>query len=436
MNLVARRFLYLGAFALFTALAPIVIRVARGDRFDLRTFHWMSSGGLVVASDPNGAHILIDGRVRSGLTPHSYRSLAPGSYELAIDRSTTMPWQMRIAIQVRQTLQIYATLLPRTPASTSVIASDVVSATSDPRGQRIVLLRSVALNRYAVDRYDRSGSLLHRLAIVEAASPPDVSWSIHGKYIALINDQGPLFVIEAASGQLLRVPAPFDGADRIAWDQASETVLYLLRRGTVWSIDFRNASITSLASPNVLDAAICNQSLMLLRTSAGGEVQLDRRTTPFGTASTGSLTVAMIGARRILGCGRSTIVASDEAVAAIDERGTVAATMATSNVRSISWSLGRSFAIITTPTEVWSYDARTDQFRLEARYTDVKAVAWHPRRPVVLIWSDDQTSVLDLEARSARSGVPPALTATRAVFPIDDTHLGLIVDRGIVELEL
>ncbi|MBL7036224.1 PEGA domain-containing protein [Candidatus Microgenomates bacterium] len=105
--------------------------IARGYRFDIKTFKFSPNGILVAKSEPDGASIYINGEL-SGAT-NSNISLPPGSYDVEMTQSGYTTWKKRLTIEKEEVVQVTAQLFKIAPslspitfdgANNPIIASD------------------------------------------------------------------------------------------------------------------------------------------------------------------------------------------------------------------------------------------------------------------------------------------------------------------------
>lgn len=101
-------FLVIGVFGYFAIL------LARGYRFNSKTFKFNPNGILVIKSDPSGAQIFVDGDLK-GATDSNI-SLAPGMYDVNIKKDGYIPWYKRLKIEKEIVTEANLSLFKSTPA--------------------------------------------------------------------------------------------------------------------------------------------------------------------------------------------------------------------------------------------------------------------------------------------------------------------------------
>lgn len=107
------------------SLGYLVILLARGYRFDLKTLKFNPNGILVIKSDPTGAQIFVDRTLR-GATDTNL-SLAPGVYDVEIKKDGFISWSKRLTIEKEVVTEINLSLFKSTPALAPITFSGVFS---------------------------------------------------------------------------------------------------------------------------------------------------------------------------------------------------------------------------------------------------------------------------------------------------------------------
>lgn len=96
------------------------------------------TGLLVLSSEPSGAQIIIDGKVKTA-TPATL-SLPPGMYDVTIAKDGFQNWQKRLTVQGEVVAKGDALLLPTNPSLTALTASGVVNPILSPDGGKLAYI--------------------------------------------------------------------------------------------------------------------------------------------------------------------------------------------------------------------------------------------------------------------------------------------------------
>ena len=142
MKLRYRRALFLGAFFLFTAIAPVVILGASGYRYDFQERVLVPTGTLVLKSYPQGAKIRINDREAAKRTPAEIQGLPPSRYALEVTADHFRPWRKEVEIRGnRITVEDQILLIPKRIAVSSVLTEEIRTFAVSPDGRNLVYVR-------------------------------------------------------------------------------------------------------------------------------------------------------------------------------------------------------------------------------------------------------------------------------------------------------
>src|SRR5262249_13248792 len=114
--------------------ATAIIAYGRGYRVNLDG-SLKSTGLIVVQSDPSGAQIIIDDKLKTA-TPATL-TLPPGWYTVTVTKEGFQPWSKRMKIQGEVVAKAEALLLPTNPSLTALTASGITSPVLSPDGTKL-----------------------------------------------------------------------------------------------------------------------------------------------------------------------------------------------------------------------------------------------------------------------------------------------------------
>lgn len=109
--------------------------VARGYRLDPTNLKVKSIGLLVLTSEPNGAEILINGKLESAT--NATISLPPDTYDVEIRKDAYVSWKKRLTIKKEEVTKYDSVLFPVTPSLTGVTSTGVAKPILSPDGTKI-----------------------------------------------------------------------------------------------------------------------------------------------------------------------------------------------------------------------------------------------------------------------------------------------------------
>lgn len=125
--------------------------IAYGRGYRIYTDGSVQSTGLIVLqSDPSGAQIIINGKVKTAT--QATLTLPPGWYDITIAKDGFQPWQKHIKVQGEVVAKAEALLLPTNPSLTALTATGVVNPVLSPDGSKLayVIPDSVATTSASV----------------------------------------------------------------------------------------------------------------------------------------------------------------------------------------------------------------------------------------------------------------------------------------------
>jgi hypothetical protein len=117
------------------SVAFFAILYARGYRLD-KTNKLTSTGLMVANSDPNGAQILIDGKLNSAT--NSTITLSPGIYTVGLKKQGYINWEKKIVIQDGIVSEIDASLFPQAAALNPLTFAGAINPQVSPDYSKIV----------------------------------------------------------------------------------------------------------------------------------------------------------------------------------------------------------------------------------------------------------------------------------------------------------
>lgn len=142
MKLHHRRALFLGAFFLFTVVAPVVILGASGYRYSFQEQVLIPTGTLVLKSYPEGAKIFINRQEEVKRTPAEIQGLSPSRYTLELEADGFRPWRKEVEVQGhRITAEDQILLIPKRIAVSSVLNEEIRTFAVSPDGRNLVYVR-------------------------------------------------------------------------------------------------------------------------------------------------------------------------------------------------------------------------------------------------------------------------------------------------------
>ncbi len=121
---------------LILGVAIVLIAYGRGYRFSFSQKSLQPTGLLTVTSEPNGAQILVNGKLKTAT--NATISLSPDWYTVTISKEGFQSWEKKIQVQGEVVARADALLLPTNPSLTAITASGVANPSLSPDGSKLV----------------------------------------------------------------------------------------------------------------------------------------------------------------------------------------------------------------------------------------------------------------------------------------------------------
>lgn len=103
MPLAIRRLVFYLLVVIFLIAAPLLIGYTAGYRYHFKQKSIVKTGVLIIETTPEGAKVILDGRLRKERTPARLANLLPGTYEITLTSEKFHPWSKALEIKSAQT---------------------------------------------------------------------------------------------------------------------------------------------------------------------------------------------------------------------------------------------------------------------------------------------------------------------------------------------
>lgn len=200
------------ATALIFLLGGITITIvlARGYRPDFNARTLLPTGILVATSDPDGAEVYIDGKLKTAT--NNTINLPPDRYRVKISKEGYYPWEKEVNIAKEEVVKTNAWLFPTLPDLRPLTVSGALNPVVSPDGTRVaygVASSSARINGNGIWVIDMSrlfpptpisaGSdfkQIYRNTPQLLLSGSNLSWSADGRQL-LASSSGSIFLLDS-----------------------------------------------------------------------------------------------------------------------------------------------------------------------------------------------------------------------------------------------
>lgn len=117
-------------------IAAVIIAYGRGYRFSLSQKSLKPTGLLTVISEPTGAQILVNSKLKTAT--NATITLSPDWYTVTVAKEGFQSWEKNIRVQGEVVTKAEALLLPTNPSLSAITASGVANPGLSPDGSKLV----------------------------------------------------------------------------------------------------------------------------------------------------------------------------------------------------------------------------------------------------------------------------------------------------------
>jgi hypothetical protein len=126
-----------GSIIIFSATLALFL-FARGWRLDLTKKELAVTGILVATSDPDGAEVYLDGKLRTAT--NNTINLPPGNYRVRIEKPGFSPWEKLVTIKKEEVIKTNAFLFPTLPDLHPLTFNGAAGAVLSPDENKIAFM--------------------------------------------------------------------------------------------------------------------------------------------------------------------------------------------------------------------------------------------------------------------------------------------------------
>ncbi|MEK7584227.1 MAG: PEGA domain-containing protein [Patescibacteria group bacterium] len=386
-----RRILYLIAFALFFIIASLLAFYAAGLRYNLDRGLIERVGVFYIKSYPEGASILINEVQTQKRTPQRLLNLAPGTYEVSVERPTYDRWTKSLEIL---------------PGETTFVR-DIVLFKASPEfvslsGGGSSFIRSPGGTSYTYAAADGSIHLTNveneKDFIIKSGTGPVIIRAISPDGSRLIySSLTGLHVLDINSETEMDLHIEPELVKKISWDTANDDLIWILRGSELVQFNlFANATTRSLL--DIVDFLSTNGQLSTIEKDDDSYMA-----TVYGTAA-GQSTVsyALTGATdpRLASVSNQLIIYADATrVWALTRADSVFVEF---NAR-LHLLHDQRLLLADSFEESLSYleDKKTELIDRHSETT--RSIEWHPSGSYFLRHVDDRAELVELDGRDVRN---------------------------------
>lgn len=404
MTLLFRRATYIFFIAIFLIVSPLVILYTMGYRYNFTKGRVQKTGIIKVTSLPKGADIYLNGvKYETSQTPAKIEYVLPGDYEIKLAKDGYFDWQKKLAVYENGTTFAEKIMLWKKSDSQLLTASSAAQFLIAPDKNSFVSLAGSG----AINLTDINSGLLGELsggatgAIAEIKGYQQLSlesYSPSGRYLlisGLKNKQRDYFIADTVAKNSKKLAAT--GYERLKWDKQNDK-LYAISGKKL--MEFNLVSL---------------QPTVALADFAADDFLIDSKDLYFiadQTLSKTSLTGGKAAPIKKVGCSQCLFKEIKLNKALVDDPSRKILTVVDLNGQlknielpadHISWLNGDSL-LAYNDFEIYILElAKSDPELITRLGTPIKAAIWHPNGRHLVISTDNQIKIIELDNRELRN---------------------------------
>lgn len=209
MTLRSRRIVYITFIAIFLLITPVIILYTAGYRYNFQKHKIQKTGIFILKSEPVGASVYLNGKLRSETTPARIANLLPGDYAIKIEKENFYPWQKNLPMESRLTTFAENIFLFKKNLPLEVVETGSEFFSLSPNGQKMVYLKKQETGNevWLLNLKNSQKKLIYRLSD-RTSDAVNFEWSGDGQKIllTLVFNKTPqtnsYILLDAQTGQI------------------------------------------------------------------------------------------------------------------------------------------------------------------------------------------------------------------------------------------
>ncbi len=259
MNLLIRKIAFYSLVLVFFVLLPILLLFALGYRWDPVSRTLTQAGILSFKTIPEGARIIVNGKVSAQKTPANL-GLLPGTYTVELDLKDYWSYSKQVEVRANKVLRLEDILLfPKTPRVKFVTTpSELKTFFLSPSGKRVLFISHTPKgeNIYILHVGDKT---LRELTTLPAGpslnmEKAEVAWSADEE-TALVTGQGFFYLLflKQPQGSYFLKEALGYNPQLVKFSRRHSSILYFLEKGRLHRFDPKKKETEALPPGSVAD---------------------------------------------------------------------------------------------------------------------------------------------------------------------------------------
>lgn len=405
MTLKFRRFLYSLFILTFLIVTPLIWLYAAGYKLG-SGFSIAKTGILIMDSEPEGARIYIDNKLRENLlkkffsnqpslitTPVKIKNLLPGEYEVRVEYDGYWSWQKKLKIEGGQSTFAEDIVLFKNDLPQNISQGYYHHLTLTPSQEHLVVLEESQVNIINLNtELGSSISWATSSALEnEILFSPNENKFITNNYLFSISGDQPIDLTKALGPHTEKIIWHSQNPEKLIYQVADSLYLYdlptkinktLLNQPALDDFFVQDNNLYSVGPDNL------NSVLSIFNLKDDGvikKINLPRSTYEFLSIREGVVTLLDV---------------IHNILYLIEPFSPIKPLMDTiNNVTQATW-INENILLFANNFEIWLYDLRTQNKTLLTRISQpIEGLFWHPTNNYIVYTTSKDINILELDKR-------------------------------------
>ncbi|MBI3291012.1 PEGA domain-containing protein [Candidatus Falkowbacteria bacterium] len=456
MTLGRRRIIYIGFFAIFIILAPIIILYSTGYSYNFKKNKLEKTGIIFIESNPKNAQVYIDGKLKKNKTPARFTRMLPGTYKIEVRKDGYHSWSKEMEVKSNLTTFNRDIIIFKKSLPINIADGQINILTASPDQKKIVysIIKEGIEELRFFNLNNNSDFLIQEFSPNSYNMFEFIEWSPSQNKVLLKQALGNInqyLIVDTETLKIKELSAITRiNFERLSWDQGSDNFLYGLRQAVLHRIDIANNTDDALLSANISDFWI-NGNEILYITELAGESFLNREFLDISSGEAERIKLPSPSEYTLENSINDQIVLLDKRnsdlfiikKSAFNSQGIEKDIILQDKAKELIWSENGRELLYYTDFEIWIFDAGKQEKKIVTRYGEViNQALWHPEDTYVIYQVGNSVRVIETVDNEMKNDLELTLVSNINSVLIDDSEQNIYFggrignQQGLYRLEI